>query len=396
MAINFKTPSQVGDEYLTELKALKPDVNTAQTDSDWWIRSRVVGGVMAGVYSDQRKISDDAFPQRARTEALARFLDVYFAGGFLPATQAQGPVLITGDIGTTVPAGLQMTYSPNGNAYQVVDSVVLSATGQEVAVASVATGQNQNLQGGALLTISSPPAGLNNTATVVGGLSDARDPETDTEARDRILQRIRQPLTVGRESDYIQYAKAASPSVVTASVVRYAFGLGTVAVYITSGTTDIDAAIDSGAAISIIPSDTLVDTVQAFLEQNKPITDCVTVLKPTAIPIDVTVKVRYRQGNGSTILTGQTLTQDQLVQREVRRALYKMPVGGRVFDSIGYIVASEIEETIDVGLSALPVSIGVLQILSDRQVADLATSGVNRMILPNEAPIPGTISVVSI
>lgn len=401
MAQTFKTPSQIADDYLTALKALKPDVNISQQDSDWWIRSRVVGGLAAGVYADQRLIANDAFPDRAREEAVLRFLNLYFNGGYIPATQSEGNVVVTGSPGITVPQNIQFLYGPNGNAYQSTITVVLPAsTGSQVTgvvpVQSVAAGQSQNLLPFAQLQVSSPPAGLLSQATVDDeGLADARDQETPDQARARIVLRIRQPIGVGRVSDYIQYAQEADPSVVSASVVRYPFGLGTVGVYITSGTTDIDTAVDNGDPISVIPSDALVATVQTFLDVNRPVTDCVTVLKPEAVTQDVTVQVKYAAGNGSTILAGQTLTQDQLVQREVQRAIYKTPVGGRILGVTGYVLASDIEQTIDVKLSSESVETGSIPILLDRQVLPLTVSGYNRALFPSEVPTPGTITVVS-
>jgi uncharacterized phage protein gp47/JayE len=396
-----KTPTDVADEYLAQLKAQKPSVNIKQTDSDWWIRSRVNGGLVAGVYADQRLISNDALPTRARHEAIARFLDLYFAGGFKPATQAVGNVMVTGVPGTSVPILLQFVYGPNGNAYQSTDTVVLpAATGTSITglvpVQSVNSGQSQNLLPFAELTIPSPPNGLQSKGTVdASGLADARNAETDAEARARLVLRIRESLSVGRESDYIQYAEESDPSVTSASVIRYPFGLGTVAVYITSGTTDIDSAVDNGQPISVIPSDELVAIVQAFLEINRPVTDCVSVFKPVAIAQPVTVQVKYASGTGSTVLSGQTLTQDQLVQREVSRAIYKTPVGGRKIGLSGYVVASDIEQTIDAKLSDESVVEGSIPILLDRQVLPMSLSGYNRGLLPSEVATPGTITVVS-
>lgn len=396
----IKTPSQIADEYLTQLKTLKPNVNVAQTDSEWWIRSRVLGGLAAGFYADNRLISNDAFPDRARDEAVLRFLNLYFDGGYIQETQAQGNAIVTGAPGTIYNQGLQFLYSPNGNVYQAVETVVLEAstatsvTG-EVQLLSVDGGQTQNLLPYAQLLIPSPPVGAMPNATVDAvGLADARNTETPDQARARIVQRIRQPLGVGRVSDYIQYAEAADPSVVSASVVRFPFGLGTVAVYITSGTTDIDAAIDNGDPISVIPSDELVQKVQDYLDINRPVTDCVTVLKPSAVTQDVTVAVRYASGNGSTIISGQTLTQDQLVKREVMRAIYKTPVGGREIGGSGFIVASDIEQTIDAKLSAETVETGTIPILLDRQVLPLSVSGYNRGLGANQVPTPGMITVV--
>lgn len=396
----IKTPTDVTNDYLLELKSLKPETNTDQTDSDWFIRAKVVGGVVAGVYADQRLAANDAFPQRARTDALQKFLEEYFGpdpvqGNFLPATQSEGFVAVSGDPFQVISQGIVLNYTPNGNSYVSVSGVTLGASGTGVIpVQSVAAGQDQNLNSGAVVVFPSPPVGLNSQAVVAsGGLADARDPETPTQARARILERIRQPLSVGRESDYIQYAKLADPSVVSASVTRYPFGLGTVGVFITSGTTDIDAAVDNGEAINIIPSDALVDKVQDFLDINSPVTDCVTVFKPVPVAVDVEVEVVFAQGDGDTILSGQSLTQNQLVQREVSRALYKTPVGGRVLGASGFVVASDIEETIDFKLSAEPTIGGSIPILLDRQCLPLSVSGYNRALLPNETPIPGTIVI---
>jgi uncharacterized phage protein gp47/JayE len=401
---NVKTPSQAGDDYLLELQSLKPTVNTKQQDSDWWIRSRVVGGLAAGIYADQRLIANDAFPQRSRQDATQKFLETYFGpdpiqGNFLPATQSNGLVAVTGTPGQVVAQGLQAVYTPNGNTYASQETVTLdaiAATGL-IQFQSLGAGQDQNLSAFADLNIPSPPAGLNPAAQVAsGGMADARDPETNAQAQARILQRIREPLSVGRVSDYVQYAEAADPSVTSASVSRYPFGLGTVGVYITSGTTDIDAAIDSGTPISIIPSDALVAKVQANLDINSPVTDCVTVLKPTTKAIDATVKVSLSQGTLETILSGQSLTQRELIQREVRRAIYKTPVGGRQIGASGFVLASEMEETIDVKLSAESVVQGSIPILLDRQVLPLSATGYNIALSPNEAPVEGTITVVLI
>jgi uncharacterized phage protein gp47/JayE len=393
MATDFKVPSEIGDNYLTILQSLKPEVNVDQTDSDWYVRSRVVGGVVAGVYADQRLISSDALPQGARHEALQRFLDLYLQRDFLQPTISQGFIGVTGSIGTVVAQGLQAIYNPNGNAYITQEEFIFTGVTGAIPVQSVATGQSQNLLAGAILNFPSPPAGLQSVCSVSGGISDGRDAETDDQARAAIIQIIREPLSVGKISDYQQYAEQADPSVTSASIQRYIYGLGTVGVFITSGTTNIDEAINSGEAISVIPSPQLVQKVQDFLNINRPITDCVYVLAPTAIPLDVTVQVSFAQGDAATVLSGQTLTQAELVQREVMRAIYKTPVGGFTIGTSGYALASYIEETIDVMLSDQAVTVGSIPILLDRQVLPLSLSGYNRGLLVHEVLTPGTISI---
>ena len=397
MALEFKTPAEVADEYLQQLAALRPtEVNIDQEDSDWWVRAQVNGGVLSGVYGDMKKLADDPFPQSARREAVARHLDLWLSDTFRAAQESNGSALFTGDIGTNIPVGLTLTYAPNGNTYTTTDSLTLTDVSGVVPLASVNTGQNQNLLEGATLTISSPPAGLDSTATVYNGnLADGRNEETTAEGAARVLARVRQPTAGGTESDYQQYALAADPAVTSASVIRYVYGLGTVGIIITSGTTDIDAAVDAGDPVVRVPSDALLDTVQAYVDALNPLTDCLHMLKPQEVAQNVTLRVRWAEGYaGADILPGQTLTLLQLLEREIGRALYKTPIGGRRIGASGYIIASEIEEVVDLALSASPYQEGeIAQVILDRQVEDLTASGTNRLLRPTEVVIPGTIII---
>lgn len=396
MAIVYKTPQQIADQYLLVLKTLKPEVDTAQTDSDWWVKAQVLGGTFSGIYADQRKISDDAFPQSARREALGNHLETYFGTGFTQPTPSVGTLLVSGATGTSYTAGQQFQYNPNGNLYAATESLVLTAATGAIAVQSIGTGQGQNLLEGAELSVLSPPAGSAGAAYVYNGnISDGRNVETNDQAATRILRQIRTPLAGGKVEDYKAFAIAADPSVTQANVLRFPFGFGTVGVVITAGTTDIDAALDNGEPIVVVPSDALVAKVQAYIETENPVTDCATVIAPSPIPLDVTVSVRFATGDKNTVLSGQTLTQGQLVEREVQRAIYKTPPGGRVLGASGYVVCSEIEETIDLNLSAEPYAVGnIVQILLDRQVDDLSATGPNRSLLGNEVAVPGVITIV--
>lgn len=399
MALEYKTPEQIADQYLLWLKTLKPEINIDQTDSDWWIRAQVIGGVFSGLYADQFRIADDAFPQTARREALERHLFLYFNEGFTQPTRAVGNVQVTGEPDSVVPISTLFTYEPNGNTYLSTEAVNFgAATSAIVPVQSVNVGQAQNLLQGAELTISTPPAGVDTTAIVFGApLSDARDVETNEQATERILTQVRTPLAGGKESDYVQFALNADDSVVSANVIKHPFGFGTVGVVITAGTTDIDFAIDNNEPIVLVPSQVLIDKVQAYIDTQRPLTDCVTVFPPASVPIDVTVSVKYSQGNGATVLSNQTLTQEQLVIREITRAIYKTPPGGRQIGGSGFVVASEIEQVLDVSLSAQPYAAGVYaQMLSDRQLSDLTLSGANYPLLGNQIAVPGTITVVEL
>lgn len=397
MTLDYKNSSEVGDEYLRTLKSLKPEVNTDQNDSDWWVRSRVIGGVFSGVYADQQKVNKDIFPKSARLDALERHLETWGLEERKAAQQAEGSVLVTGAIGSTISIGLQFQHAPTDNIYTASSGFVMSATAAIVPVISVGTGQSQNLLTGTILALPSPPGGVNSSATVIS-LSDGRDQETEEEMAQRILDRIQNPLSGGTETDYEFWATESDPAVTSAKILRFPFGPGTVGVYITSGTTNIDEAIDENQPIIRQPSAQLIEKVYDYIDALNPITDCHYVFGIQEIPLDVTMNVRFIDGiTGSTVLEGQSLTAIQLVEREIKRALYKIPTGGRLVGGSGYIFASELEEAIDDKLSSSPYAEGSLaQIIADRQCQNLSASGVNRLILGSQAVIPGTLSVVEL
>lgn len=394
MAIDFLTPAQIADNYLLWLKGLRPNINTEQTDSDWWIRAQVIGGVTSGIYADQRLIANDAFPQRARREAVGRALELWLDDTFRSPTQAEGDALVTGASGSSVPANTQFLFALTGNVYQSTDAVDFDGeTAILVPIISVNGGQDQNLLSGAALVISSPPPGVDANASASGNIADGRNEETTAEGSARVLARIREPISGGTASDYEQWAVEADPAVVSANVIRFYDGLGTVGVVIAAGTTDIDEALNNNEPVVLIPSEELIERVQEYISERVPLTDCAIVLAPTGVDVDVTVRVVLQSGNLDSIPAGQTLTQEELVQREVKRAIYKTKAGGRQLGASGFLVASDIEETIDVGLSAEPTVTGLIPILLDRQVLDLSDSGPNYPLLSVQLAQPGTITV---
>ena len=408
MATIFQNPSDIANQYLLYVKSLKPEVDISKTDSDWWVRGQVVGGVVSGVYADQQLIANDAFPQSARHDALNNHLFVYFNRSFNPATQAEGNVLVTGAEGASVAAGQQFSYDPNGNLYTatVTTAFLPGATSADVPVQSVTTGQSQNLLSGAILSVVSPPAGINPIAVADGNISEGTEHRgPDPEAAQKILRQIQLPIAGGKTSDYIQFAEAADAAVTSASILRFPFGLGTVGVVITSGTTDIDTALDNGIPVITTPSDELVDEVQAYIDTVNPITDCATVLAPATVGVAVTVRVRFASGNAGTMLVdpvntvtpGVTLTQAQFVRREVQRAIYKTPVGGRRLGPSGYVVLSEIEDLIDENVGAGAYSTGeIVQIVLDREVDDLAATGPNLLLLGNQQALPSVVTIIDL
>jgi uncharacterized phage protein gp47/JayE len=402
----FPTPSQVFDQYKTILKSLRPDLNVNDPNSDVVIRGRVLAGILSGLYADQKKVDDDTYIQDAREEALVRHGDDEDIARQPPTSSTSQDVLFTGTPGTVLNAGLSLRYNPTGVLYTLQAQVTLDAFGNgHGQVQANVTGQVGNVAANDTLTLVSPPPGANPTATLILPLADGADQEGLDSYRSRLLQRLQRPPSGGNAFDYPTYAFKADPSVRSAFIRRFGRGLGTVDVYVTTGTTDIDTAILQGLTILRIPNPATIAIIQAYYDQNVPLTDCPKVFPPTEVNQNVTVKVDLAGGlTLSSIPSNPTynplnLTIQQLVIREVSRVLYKFPVGGRILPGLpgGYVVASDIEHQLDVMLSALPdnsgLAIGNIPVLTDRQVQPLDSPNVNRALLANQLAKPGTVTV---
>lgn len=393
MAIIIKTPRQVAQEYLDNLKAARPEINTDQTDTDWWIRSRVIGGVVSGVYADLNRVSNDAFPQSARREAIDKHLTVYFGSGLRSATAAVGSLSVTGTMGTVIPANTIFIHETTTNQYASTENIILAGATGEVPVQSINTGQDQNLLTSTALVFQSPIVNITNAAIVLTpGLTDGADDESTQAGANRVLSRIRAPARGGTEADYQNWAIAADNSVVSATVNRHIYGLGTIQLVITAGTNDIDDAIDNDLPIVVVPSAPLKEIVREYVEALNPICDVVYVDAPSEIAIDVTVECTFDSGDKDTIVpdAGATITQGDLVVREVKRALYKTPIGGSVVNGVAAVRVIDIETQIDLNLSSLD---GIkYQIVGDRKVT-ISGGTPNLTIATDEIAVPGTITI---
>lgn len=403
---SFPTPSQIFERYKTTYKGLKPDFNEFDTKSDVLIRARALTGIAAGLYGDQLLVNNDTFVLDARNEALDRHGADYNLPR-QPATAAtSNDFKITGTNGAIYPIGSPVRNPITGILYATTTLGTIALGEAHVGLQCNVTGSAGNVPAGEELTVVTPPAGIDPTGELIEALASGADIETADSYRARLLTRKRRPPSGGNEFDYPAFAFAADPSVRTAFIRRFGRGLGTVDIYITTGTTDIDTAVTQGLPISRIPSPGVIATVQAYYEHNAPLTDCPKVFAPTEIGIDVTVNVVLATGISlSTVPANATynplnLTVDALIKREIGRVLYKLQVGGRVLpgDVIGYVVAADIEYQLDIMLSAVTTSnsqpIGKIPVLVDRQCQPLDPPNIDRALGPNQLSAPGTLTVV--
>ncbi len=396
MDITIKTPQQIAQDFLDNLKNLKPNLNTDQTDSDWYIKSRVIGGVVAGVYADLNKISNDAFPQSARSEAVDQHLQTWTGSGLRSATFSSGEVSVTGTTtGITIVAGTQFVHEPTQNYYNSTEEITTTALITNIPVASIITGQNQNLTTGALLTIISPPLNIASTATAVTpGLASGSEIETAEEGAARVLQLIRSQRRGATESDYISWAFAASTSIKDAKVLRFPYGLGTVGLVLAGGTTDIDTAVDNDETIVFSVSGAVSTVVSNYVDAVNPTTDSVFAFSVIESVRNVVIDIKFISGDQNTLVAETGKTQGELVKREIIRSIYKAPIGGLIVDNsgIGYIYFSDIEEQIDTNLHYID---GINhQIVLYRRLTSLGgVSAPRSPLTSSQKAVPGTITI---
>lgn len=403
----FPKPSDIQKQYFTFLKTLKPDLNVNDQNSDFVIRGKAFTGVLSGLFGDQQKVNNDTYISSARPESvLLHGQDEGIARQ--PATQAASiQIRIYGTNGTVVaPGDLTLVYNATGVIYVNTSGGTIASGHLDVAIRAQVTGQIGNVAAPDSLQVVSPPSGVNGLADVMTSISDGSDIESIDSYRARLLINRQEPPAGGNETDYPAFAFAADPSVRSAKINRFGRGLGTVDIYITTGTTDIDTAVTQGLPIVRIPGPTVLANVQAYYDSHAPLTDCPRVYGSSEVTVPATVKVKLATGlTLSSVPSDPTynplnLTVQQLIAREVGRVMYKLPVGGRVLPggTVGYVVASDIEEGLDVWLSAVkdPVTnlfIGKLPILADRQVQPLDSPNYNKALGGSELATPGTITV---
>lgn len=406
----FPTPSQIAAQYFQILKSIKPSLNTNDNNSDFVIRGNALSGLVSGLYGDQKKVNNDTWISTARPEALT-LKGRDFGIPQNPATQAKSAnVQVTGTNGTVVnPGDLVFLYVATNVLYTNTTGGTVTGGVLSVAVQCEIAGQIGNIVAPDTFQLVSPPTGINTSASIITDLADGADAESPDSYRSRLLSRQQNPPAGGNETDYPNFGFAADPSVRSVFIRRFGRGLGTVDVYITTGTTDIDTAVTNGIAIVRIPSSGLLATVQAYYDSHAPLTDCPAVYAPTELDINVTVNVDLATGLTMSSVPSDPvnnplgLTCMQLIQREVGRVLYKYAVGGRSLPGLtgGWVTAMDIESGLDTWLSAVVnpstgLAQGIIPILADRQCQKLnPPTSYDLAIGENQLPAPGTITVVS-
>jgi uncharacterized phage protein gp47/JayE len=316
----FERPS------ITQLvERIQSDIETRLPGSDARLRrsllevlARTHAGAVHGLYGHLDWLSRQLMIDTADAEHLARWASIWGVAR-TASTAATGEVTCAGTDGAVIPAGTVLQ-AADGTAYSTDADATIAAGSASLNVTAQSPGAAGDLAAGSSLSLVSPISGVQSQASVAaGGLTGGADIESDDALRMRLLDRIHQPPQGGAGYDYTAWARAAHPDVTDVWVAPLELGLGTVTVRVMT----YDATADG------LPQQSVLDAVQAYIDERRPVTADVSVAAPIAVPLDFTIA-----------LTPSSAAVQQAVQAELTDLLRRAASPG------GTILRSHITEAI--------------------------------------------------
>ena len=240
--------------------------------------ARSLAGAIHELYGFLDWIADQRFVDSAdREELLAQAAEYGIQP--IPAVRATGSIEITGQDGTAIPEGTFWRSGAQVDYRSTAEAAIPAAGSVSVAVEAVEAGAAGNAVVGTLVSLVSPIAGVVSQASVDTAIAGGANEESTDSLRERLKERKQRPPRGGAAGDYVTWAKEAHVDVTRVWERPLAGGLGTVTVYIMT-----DDATANG-----IPTQAVVDAVQAYIDARRPATAAVTVAAPTAVALDIAI-----------------------------------------------------------------------------------------------------------
>ncbi len=250
-------------------------VNARDPNSVTGAAADITGMSAFDLYLYQKRLANELMPDTAE-DWLARHAAIWGVPR-VPAKYATGVVTFAGDAGTAIPVGLVLTFGSVQWETASAATIPAGSTSVPVPVQALATGTTGNVAAGTALDISTPLAGLSTQTATVGsdGITGGTAIEAIDTWRARLLKRIRTPGMGGSESDYETWVHDVYPSAIV-SVIPAWVGKGSVGVVI---------AMPGPRA----PTSAELATIDAYLQQARPVTAQVITLAATLHAVDVTL-----------------------------------------------------------------------------------------------------------
>lgn len=299
----FERPTlpQLIDQGATEFESRLPGVLARVRRSLVGVINRVVAAGLAALYQYAEWLNKQAWPDQADAE----YLDGHGARWGVSRTEAvsaNGTVRFTGADGAVIASGTQVQRA-DGVLYTTAAEGTVAAGEAFVVVVANEPGQVGNAGLGTAVSLTSPVAGVNAAATAYSALANGANQEEDEPYRARILERIRRAPHGGSVDDYEAWTLEVG-GVTRVWVYPGEMGVGTVVIRFMR---DDDA--------SAIPDAGEVATVQAYINDRRPVTAAVTVVAPVAAPLNFTIALSPNTAAARAAVTAE-LT--DLLRREAQ------------------------------------------------------------------------------
>jgi len=371
----FKSTSEIVQEACDEFKSItQVTLSPGQIDNPHVIKMYTYAGPLSAFYSELQRTANDIFPVTASTLALRKHLKTRLLEDQIQPQKSHGKIVFSGSNGSFIPLYTQVKRVKDGAIYQTIQEATIGSAGfVSVFCESIETGTDKNLDStGEPFVLSTPITGVSNSCSSETLFLDGRDLETPSEMLARIMAHDQDDNTGGNATAYETWAKEASNEVVTAKTIRRPRGVDSVDTYITSGTTDIQSAVENGLPVNRLPSQTLINTVQAYILALNPVTDDHITKAPIELSKDLIFK--YSLYEESVAMRSYC---DGVIRKIIQVYLYK----ARPEDTL---TPSAIERLVD-------QSIGNL--IKERKCGDLDSSTSYYIVPSVNILTPGTITI---
>lgn len=236
-------------------------------------------------YAEMALMMEAAFPQTSWGKYLDNLAEELGGLERRKATSAIVDLTIGGTAGTNVQAG-SLFATERGIQFATNELVILDETGSGTVKASaIVPGTSGNVSTGTIVKIPVSIYGVT-SVTNQAEATDGYDEETDSELLNRLLFKLRNPVTSGNVNHYIEWASSVS-GVGSVYVKPLWNGTGTVKVIIVNNKNDK-------------ASDELINTVKTYIDSVRPIGADVTVTTPDYTEITVKANIAVSDGYGNT------------------------------------------------------------------------------------------------
>lgn len=260
----------------SDINARLPGADARLPASVLNVLAHVVAGAVDGLYRYQGYIAEQILPDTADSEYLDRHAG-FWGLSRKAAAPAVGKVVVKGTTGTELPVGAQLKRA-DGKLFSVAAGVRLTGDSDTADVVSVEGGTACNTDEGVELTLVEAVVGLEAKATVAaGGLTGGTDEETDDALRERVLSRMRQPPRAGTEADYVAWA-------LECDGITRAWCFGNTP---TDGCVTVYVVADQAG---IFPNATMLEAVQSYIDEERPVTAKVYVVSPIRKELNVVIE----------------------------------------------------------------------------------------------------------